>query len=500
MALHLYDTLAVKKIPFEPAEPGHARIYVCGPTTYDDAHIGHARPCVVYDVLVRHLRRSGTKVTYVRNVTDIDDKIIKRAAENGEAPADLAERMFRSYREDMDRLRNLRPDREPKVSEHLDDIRALIGRLIERGHAYEASGDVYFSVSSCPDYGKLSHRKLEDLEAGASERVDPEELERKRHPYDFALWKGSKPGEPAWDSPWGPGRPGWHIECSAMSMRYLGESFDLHGGGLDLVFPHHENEIAQSECATGKTFARHWMHNGFVQVNKEKMSKSLGNFFRLREAFDKVEPEAVRWALLTVHYRAPFNLEMDLDEAGNLLGFPQFDEAESRLQYVYASRQRLAELPPKKIVASKQPVPEELAQFPERVARALDDDLNTPVALAHAASFLKHVNELCDRAAAKGGQIGEAAHAAALEGFRVLDEVLGLGGDDPAAFLERVRDRRARARGIELEDVARAIAERAEARQAKDFARADRVRDELVARGVEILDTPQGTTWRLVRR
>lgn len=500
MAFHLYDTLVAKKVEFQPTEPGHARIYVCGPTTYDDAHIGHARPCIVYDVLVRHLRHSGMRVTYVRNVTDVDDKIIQRAAENQEAPAELAERMYRSYVEDMSRLGTLPPDREPKVSEHIDAIRDLIARLIERGHAYAADGDVYFDVSSSSDYGKLSHRKLADLEVGASERIDPEEVARKRHPHDFALWKGSKPGEPAWPSPWGPGRPGWHIECSAMSMHYLGETFDLHGGGLDLVFPHHENEIAQSECATGKTFARYWMHNGFVEVNREKMSKSLGNFFRLREAFDKVEPEAVRYALLTVHYRAPFHLEMDLDEAGALKGFPQFSEAEERLEYVYASRQRLAQIPAKRIVAKKEPVPEELSEFPARLRSALDDDLNTPLALAHAAGFLKHVNELCDRAGAKGGQAGQDAHDAARRGFEVLAEVLGIGGDDPEEFRIRVRNRRARSLGINVAEVERALVERTEARRAKDFARADRVRDELAARGVEMFDSPEGTTWRLVER
>ncbi len=499
MTLHLYDTLATKKLPFEPAEPGHARIYVCGPTTYDDAHIGHARPCIVYDVLVRHLRRSGLRVTYVRNVTDVDDKIIKRAAENGEAPAALAERMFKSYSDDMDRLRNLAPDRQPKVSEHVPEVLTIISQLIDKGHAYQADGDVYFSVASCHDYGKLSHRKLEDLEAGASERVDAEEAARKKHPYDFALWKGSKPGEPSWDSPWGPGRPGWHIECSAMSMRYLGETFDLHGGGLDLVFPHHENEIAQSECATGKTFSRHWMHNGFVQVNKEKMSKSLGNFFRLREAFDKVEPEAVRYSLLTVHYRAPYNLEMDLDDAGHLLGFPQFDEAEARLEYVYGTRERFSAIPEKRITAGGQ-AHVELADFGVRLARALDDDMNTPVALAHVAAFLKQANELCDQASAKKGTVSEAACAAAKAGFEALDQVLGLGGDEPRAFLTRVRDRRARALGIGEGEVERAIEERAAARQNKDFARADQIRDELVTRGVEILDSPTGTTWRLVRR
>src|SRR5690606_38943104 len=233
--------------------------------TYDDAHIGHARPCIVYDVLVRHLRASGLRVTYVRNVIDVDDKIIKRAVENGEAPASLFARMFESYSADMARLWNLEPDAQPKVSEHLLEIRALIERLLERGHAYESAGDVYFSVSSFPEYGKLSHRDLSQMEAGRSERVDEEDAKKKRHPYDFALWKAAKPGEVSWESPWGPGRPGWHIECSAMSIRYLGETFDLHGGGLDLVFPHHENELAQSECATGKCFSRHWMHNGFVQ-------------------------------------------------------------------------------------------------------------------------------------------------------------------------------------------------------------------------------------------
>jgi cysteinyl-tRNA synthetase len=499
MTLHLYDTLATKKLAFEPSEPGHARIYVCGPTTYDDAHIGHARPCIVYDVLVRHLRKSGLEVTYVRNVTDVDDKIIKRAAENGETPTALAERMFVSYSTDMERLHNLTPDRQPKVSEHVPEVIAIIQQLIDKGHAYPADGDVYFSVPSCADYGKLSHRKLEDMEAGASERVDAEEAQRKKHPYDFALWKGSKAGEPSWDSPWGPGRPGWHIECSAMSMRYLGETFDLHGGGLDLVFPHHENEIAQSECATGKTFARYWMHNGFVQVNKEKMSKSLGNFFRLREAFDKVEPEAVRYSLLTVHYRAPYNLEMDLDDAGNLLRFPQFDEAEARLEYVYGTRQRLAAIPQARIMPGGA-APADLEGFERGLASALDDDMNTPVALAHVAGFLKHANELCDQASTKKGTVSEAAVGAALRCFDTLSDVLGLGSDDARAFLTRVRDRRARSLGIEPADIEKALVERTDARKNKDFARADQVRDELVAKGVEILDSPDGTTWRLVRR
>ena len=309
MSLRLYNTLTSKKEPFEPTEPGHAKVYVCGPTVYDYAHLGHGRSCIVYDVLVRHLRAIGTKVTFVRNVTDVDDKILKRASETNTKPTELAERFAAAYAEDMGRLGNLEPDLEPRVSTHMDDIIALIERLIEGGHAYASHGDVYFSVESFADYGKLSHRNLDQLKAGASERLDETETARKQHPADFALWKSSEDAAWGWDSPWGRGRPGWHIECSTMSMKHLGDTLDLHGGGLDLVFPHHENEIAQSEAATGQPFSRFWMHNGFVEVDKEKMSKSLGNFFTARDLFDRVEPEAIRYFMMTVHYRAPLNLD-----------------------------------------------------------------------------------------------------------------------------------------------------------------------------------------------
>jgi len=497
MTCSIFDTLENKKKPFETTEPGHARIYVCGPTTYDDAHIGHARPCIVYDVLVRHLRASDMRVTYVRNVTDIDDKIINRAAENQEEPAALAARMFESYSTDMRRLHNLEPDHQPKVSEHLDEIRELVGRLIERGNAYESDGDVYFHVASCKDYGKLSHRDLSQMEAGASERVEESESAKKKHPYDFALWKGNDGSGPSWESPWGPGRPGWHIECSAMSMKYLGESFDLHGGGLDLVFPHHENEIAQSECATGKCYAKHWMHNGFVQINKEKMSKSLGNFFRLREAFDKAEPEAVRYSLLTVHYRSPYNLEMDLDDAGNLLGFPQFTDAEARLEYLYSTQVRFREIGKKKIKDLAGEAPAEIGEFQTRVATVLDDDLNTAQAVAHLSGLLKAVNEMCDGAQGKKGSVSRTTYEAAGASLAYAGSVLGLGLDDPEAFLHRVRDRRAASLGIDKAWVEDCLRRRAEARQEKNFEAADAVRDELAAKGVEMFDTPGGTTWRL---
>ena len=357
MNVRLYNTLTGQKEPFEPAEPDHARVYVCGPTVYDYAHLGHARCYVVYDVLVRHLRADGMKVTYVRNVTDVDDKILKRAAETGTEPTVLAARFADAYSEDMHRLGNLDPDVEPRVSTHLEDIFALVQRLVDGDHAYVSDGDVYFSVESFSDYGKLSHRDLGQMKLGASERLDETKAARKRHPADFALWKKSEEDAWGWDSPWGRGRPGWHIECSAMSMKHLGDTLDLHGGGLDLVFPHHENEIAQSEAATGKPFARCWMHNGFVEVDKEKMSKSLGNFFTARDLFDRVEPEAIRYFMMTVHYRAPLNLDWTLDDAGNVTGFPQFEEAERRVAYLYKTKQRLEGLPPKRVVDGDGPVP-----------------------------------------------------------------------------------------------------------------------------------------------
>jgi len=494
--MQLYNTLTAEKQPLQSLEPGHLRLYVCGPTPYDYTHLGHARCYVVYDVLVRHLRSTGLKVTYVRNITDVNESILKRADEKGEEPLALAERFRGYYAEDMDRLGNVVPDVEPKVSEHIEEIKTLIGRLIERGHAYASEGDVYFHVPSLPDYGKLSKRKLEDLEAGASGRTDDGETARKKNAADFALWKASAPEVLGWDSPWGRGQPGWHIECSAMGMKHLGECFDLHGGGLDLVFPHHENEIAQSEAATGKTYCGHWMHNGFVQVNKEKMSKSLGNFFTAREVFEIVDPEAVRYALLSIHYRAPFNLDWDTDDNDKLVGFPTFDEAERRLEYIYKSRLRLAAIPDKR-KRGQVPAPREIAEFRQRLVDALDDDLNTPIALAAAADFLHAVNQACDGAMGKKGKVPRNWVTLAEDGFAALADVLGAGGQDPETFLERVRDRRAAARGIAGTDVEVHIAERKQARADKDFERADAIRDELLAKGVALLDTPEGTSWEL---
>ena len=495
MALRLHDTLTDRIEPFTPGEPGHVRLYVCGPTVYDFAHVGHMRSVLTYDVLVRHLRSRGLRVTYVRNVTDIDDKIIRRAAERGEQPKALAERFEEAFRQDVRRLGLLDPEFEPRVSDHLDEIRALIAQLIDKGVAYPADGDVYFSVEAFPQYGKLSHRKQQDLAYGASGRLDEQERKRKRQPADFALWKGCGADETGWDSPWGRGRPGWHIECSAMSTKYLGESFDLHGGGLDLVFPHHENEIAQSEAVSGKPFCRCWVHNGFIETSKEKMSKSLGNFLTARDCFAFAEPEALRYLVLTVHYRAPLALDWTRDEGGAVDACHQLDEAERRVEYLYRTRARLRAIAPERLVDGGE-VTEALAELEPRLAGALDDDLNMPVALAVLADFLKHVNELAERAKGKG-KIGRDAYQAALRGFETIAEVLGLGEDDPAGLLLRVRARRAARLSLREDEVEQKIAARVQARQAKDFARADAIRDEIAALGIELMDGAEGTTWRI---
>ena len=497
MSIRLHNTLSGQVEPLTPQEPGHFKIYVCGPTVYDHSHMGHMRSALTYDVLVRHLRAQGQRVTFVRNITDVDDKILNRAKERGETPAQLARRFEDAYRQDTETLGMLQPDNEPRVSDHIPDIVALIEQLIARGAAYASGGDVYFSVAAFPEYGKLSHRKVDDLQLGGSGRLDEHEQTRKRHPADFALWKGAAEGEPAsWPSPWGHGRPGWHIECSAMSMRYLGASFDVHGGGLDLVFPHHENEIAQSEAATGQKLCSSWVHHGFIEVNKEKMSKSLGNFFSARECFKHLEPEALRYFVLTVHYRAPLALEWSVDDKGEVTGFPQIEEAERRVEYIYRTKQRLAELPEARIVPNG-PASAALIAFAGELTKALDDDLNMPVALAAAAELLKSCNELVERALAKKGQVPRASVDAAREGLALLGRVLGLGNDEPTAVLERIRARRASRLGITEAFVQEQIDGRKRAREAKDFARADAIRAELLQRGVELMDGPDGTTWRI---
>ncbi|SFD94392.1 cysteinyl-tRNA synthetase [Marinobacter sp. DSM 26671] len=459
--IRIYNTLTQQKEEFRPIEPGKVRMYVCGMTVYDYCHLGHARVLVAFDVITRYLRHRGYDVNYVRNITDIDDKILRRADENGEPYDELTDRMIKAMHEDEARLGVLSPDEEPRATAYIDEIIAMIHKLIAGGHAYAAdNGDVYFSVDSFDDYGKLSKKKLEDLLAGA--RVDVQEA--KRSPADFALWKAAKAGEVSWPSPWGDGRPGWHIECSAMSTCCLGDTFDIHGGGPDLLFPHHENEIAQSECATGHTFVNTWMHAGAIRVNKEKMSKSLGNFFTIREIMEKYPAEVVRYFLVSSHYRSQVDYsEENLAEAGRTL---------TRLYHA------LRGIVPVKAAD----VPE--SEHDERFAEAMDDDFNTAGAIAVLHAVANEINQH-----RRDGREDDAKQSAAI--LVRLGGVLGLLQQDPEAFFQADT-------GGELsaEDIEAMIQARADARKAKNFAEADRIRDELLEKGIILDDSREGTTWR----
>jgi len=456
--LHLYNSLTRRKEPFVPIEAGRVRMYVCGMTVYDLCRLGHARVLVVFDTVYRYLRNLGLDVTYVRNITDIDDKIIRRAAENGEDIGTLTTRYIDAMHEDARALGVLDPTHEPKATDNVDAILELIGTLIERGHAYAAAnGDVYYAVSSFPDYGRLSGKKLDELQAGARVELD----ESKRDPLDFVLWKAAKPGEPAWDSPWGAGRPGWHIECSAMSMRLLGPHFDIHGGGQDLQFPHHENEIAQSEGATCQHFVNYWMHNGFVRINEEKMSKSLGNFFTVREVLTRYRPEEVRFFILGSHYRSPLNY-----------GDEQLDQARAGLTRLYTALRGLTPATPEQGEGS---------DYWTRFHAAMDDDFNTPEALAVLFDLAGEINRARDQDPARAARLAQV--------LRDLGAVLGLLGEDPEVYLK------GGASGDDAE-IEALIQARLDARKARDWAEADRIRDELKARGIVLEDGPQGTTWR----
>ncbi len=484
--LRLHNTLTGRKDRFEPLVPGMARMYVCGVTVYDYCHIGHARSALVFDVLRRYLEYSGFAVEFAKNFTDVDDKIIKRAFEQGVSCEDITGKYIQAYHEDMEKLGVRRANLEPRATEHISDIVALVGRLLTKGMAYCVDGDVYFQVDRYSGYGRLSKRKLDDLQAGARVDVD----QRKRHPMDFALWKNSKPGEPSWESPWGLGRPGWHIECSAMAMRHLGDTFDIHGGGMDLIFPHHENEIAQSCGATGKEFAQYWVHNGFVEINREKMSKSLGNFFTIREIFaasdwpDAVTGEMLRYFLLSTHYRSPLDFsDQSLREAkGALNGF-------------YDLFDRLRE-PALNHGPADAHMREAITRAREAFAEAMDDDLNTPLAVAALQKLRSEGNK-----AIEAGLSGETRRVVRQE-FRALGTVLGLLQPDNWQFKPQPNSTgpAAKAEGVaSLSDEAidRKIAARIEAKRAKNYSLADQLRAELVSHGITIEDRPDGTTrWK----
>lgn len=460
MTLKIYNTLSRSKEPFRPIEPGRVRMYVCGITVYDYCHLGHARMLVAFDVVYRYLRAKGFKVTYVRNITDIDDKIIKRARENNESVEALTERFIQAMYEDIDALGILRPDVEPRATESIQAIVEMIRALIEKGHAYQATnGDVYYSVDSFDGYGKLSGKHRDNLLAGARVEID----ERKRDPLDFVLWKSAKPDEPSWESPWGRGRPGWHIECSAMSMSQLGAHFDIHGGGLDLQFPHHENEIAQSEACTGQVYVNYWMHNGFVRVNEEKMSKSLGNFFMLRDILEQYEPEEIRFFIINSHYRSALNYT---DE--------QLDGARAALTRLYTA---LRGLPAVEVAGYGE-------SYRQRFYEAMDDDFNTPEALAVLFDLAHEVNRL------RNEQPQTAAQAGAL--LVLLGGVLGILQADPEFYLQTAPA----GQGMDEAEVAVLIEQRKQARRDKNWAESDRIRDVLKERGILLEDNAEGTTWR----
>ena len=457
--LKVYNDLTKQKEAFVPLEPGKVRMYVCGMTVYDLCHLGHARVMVVFDVIYRYLRAKGYQVTYIRNITDIDDKIIARARENGEPFEQLTARFIQAMHQDAAALGVLQPDAEPCATAHIVQIIDMVARLVQRGHAYQAdNGDVYYSVGSFGGYGKLSGKSLEDLRAGARVEVD----EAKREPLDFVLWKAAKPGEPSWDSPWGPGRPGWHIECSAMSTSCLGDTFDIHGGGADLTFPHHENEIAQSEGATGHPFVRYWLHNGFVRINDEKMSKSLGNFFTVREILQHYQAEEVRYFILTSHYRSPLNYDEE-----------HLQNARGALTRFYTALRGLPQSEPAGGEA-----------FSKRFRAAMDDDFNTPEALAVMFDMVREINRLRQQELQQAG--GLAAE------LRRLGAILGVLQGDPEDYL------RAGSGGAAMDDraIEALIQQRIDAREARQWAEADRIRDTLKDQGIQLEDGPGGTTWR----
>ncbi len=456
--LKIYNDLSRSKETFEPLQPGKVNLYVCGMTVYDLCHLGHARVMVVFDVVYRYLKAVGYDVTYIRNITDIDDKIINRANENGEPFHELTERFIQAMHEDSDALGIIPPDAEPKATDHIAEIISMCEKLIEKGHAYVAdNGDVYYDVYSFPTYGKLSGKSLEDLQAGA--RVEPGDV--KRNPLDFALWKSAKPDEPSWQSPWGDGRPGWHIECSAMSTKALGDTFDIHGGGADLTFPHHENEIAQSEGATGHPFVKYWMHNGFVRINDEKMSKSLGNFFTVREILERYQAEEVRYFILTSQYRSPLNYS---DE--------HLDNARNALTRFYTALRGLPEA-----------TPTADTQFEKDFHAAMQDDFNTPEALATLFELVREINRVRAEDEAAAASLGAL--------LRQLGDLIGILQSDAESYLRGGAS--ANDGDAEIDAL---VAQRNEAKANKDWGTADEIRNKLQEMGIVLEDGPSGTTWR----
>ena len=489
--IQIYNSLNNRLEPLETREPNKVGIYVCGMTVYDYCHIGHARAMLTFDMVVRHLRHRGFDVTYVRNHTDVDDKIIARANEQDRAPLELAQFFIDALDEDLEALGTIKPDHEPRVSGHIDNIISMNNDLIERGHAYESNGSVYFSVESFSKYGHLSGKKLEDLIAGERVAIDPE----KQSPADFALWKATKPGECFWDSPWGPGRPGWHIECSVMSHHHLGSDFDIHGGGIDLIFPHHENEIAQSECATGKNFARYWMHNGHLTFGSEKMSKSLGNIVRIRDIVAQVPAEALRLLYFEAHYRSPLPYSTET-LARYVCGLNRLYQAKEAVQEIVARDQSgtPGDTLAKDLGGDCADYWRDIQTFESRFNESMDQDFNTAKVVGYLFELVRDINRLAAQKAVR--KRGGLLLRPALDAFELCGRVLGIGAADPTAFFDALKTQRMRAQGTDIQEVEDLLAARTAARSAKDWSEADRIRDTLHALNVDVMDSMEGSTWR----
>ncbi len=477
MTLRVFNTMTGKKEIFEPLESGKVRMYVCGPTVYDACHIGHARSVVVFDVIARYLKAIGYEVTYVRNFTDIDDKIIDKANQLEIAPKAVAERFIKEFYEDMDALNVERATMEPRATDHIKPMIQFIERLIEGGYAYRVNGDVFYSIEKFKEYGKLSGRKLEDMEAGARIDID----ERKKNPFDFVLWKAAKPGEPNWESPWGMGRPGWHIECSVMSAQYLGETFDIHGGGKDLCFPHHENEIAQSESLSQKPFVKYWIHNGFVNINHEKMSKSLGNFLMIKDVLKTYHPEVVRLFLLSNHYRSPIDFTEKIME-----------EARTGLDKMYAALLRAGN--ETGFEQDREITPGDWFQ---QFCEAMNDDFNTARGIGIIFEAVRTINRLLDQHENNlSGQIKQTIASARVDVLRI-GNILGILLDSPAVYFDKKQKKILEQKAVDPAMIAKLVEKRDAARKAKDWATADQIRDQLAEMDVTIEDRPDGTVWKI---
>jgi len=485
MTIRTHNTLTGKKEILQPIEPGHVKLYVCGITSYDYCHIGHARSSLAFDMIVKYLKYRDYKVTFVRNFTDIDDKIIARANEQNTSSEELANRFIQEFHTDMDKLGIDRPDIEPKATEHIGEMITMIGELINKGKAYESGGDVYYIVDSFPEYGKLSKRNIDDMRAGARISVN----EQKKHPMDFVLWKASKPGEPKWESPWGPGRPGWHIECSAMSKKYLGDTFDIHGGGQDLIFPHHENEIAQSEGVNCKPFAKSWIHHGFVTIRDEKMSKSLGNFLTIRDILDNYHPEILRFLIFSTHYRNP----LDFSEAA-------MQDATTGLMRLYECVALVDKIDESNTSKDAETVFTQkdltkLESLEDRFQQAMDNDFNTAQAQGVFFDTIKTINKVRTKLSDSPRSTDVDKLKDTIATLKRLAAIMGLLKEDANTFLATKKQEMLSNCDIDAETIEALIVERKQCRVDKNWSRSDEIRDELLAQNIELKDGADGTTW-----